>query len=251
MAKPLHSSFTLRPSVQHPRQPELTMRSPRSPDMSSLNWQQTWTRKRTIPFGKSFGAPVVAHHRDYPVVGGCVTDVSEHNEQHQQQPQAKRRMKSENSDGFDLPSAFEPPSDEQYWKKRCLQMQDVCQKTRKRMRDMEEDQRQLRRKIFELEEQLLVANQDPVTAGAVQTNSPLIKQEEVESRKKVPVSEASSSLASWEQRQPPLLVISIPTKKDHMGNCFYLTDGEGLSDDEGYDSDDYIYDEDERPRAPR
>jgi hypothetical protein len=168
----------------------------RSPSADmSSNWQTAWTRKRVITFES----------------GG----------------EQRKRIR--------LPSDFEPPSDEDYWKKRCFHMQDVCQQTRKRTRDMEEDQRQLRRRIWELEESLL-QSQSPDHTHDLEVDS---------KASKVPVSEASTTAD-----QPPVLVINVPTNKD-QNCCFYLTDGEGLSDweDDGYDSDDDDRDEDDCSRS--
>ena len=110
-------------------------------------------------------------------------------------------------------------------------MQDVCQQTRKRMREMEEDQRQLRRRILELEETLLLSQQDPAITAAAQAES---GKNDVES-KVLPVSEASSSVE--EEDPPPVLYVYVPVNKDSAGNCFYLTDAEALTDWE--DDDDY------------
>ena len=109
-----------------------------------------------------------------------------------------------------IPTDFQPPSDQDYWKKRCFHWQDVCQKSRKRVREMEEDQRQLRRRIWELEERL--SSQD--CGGNNDADS------------KVPISVASSS-----EDRPPAMVVTVPK---NIRCCFYLTDGEGLSDSDDY-----------------
>ena len=103
-----------------------------------------------------------------------------------------------------------PKSDQDYWKKRCFHWQDVCQKSRKRVREMEEDQRQLRRRIWELEERLSLQD----CGGNNDTDS------------KVPISVASSS-----EDRPPAMVVTVPK---NIRCCFYLTDGEGLSDSDDY-----------------
>mmetsp|Transcript_21160 Transcript_21160/g.50287 ORF Transcript_21160/g.50287 Transcript_21160/m.50287 type:complete len:496 (-) Transcript_21160:80-1567(-) len=55
---------------------------------------------------------------------------------------------------------FLPPQDYngggKYWKDRCIFMQTIVKDTRKQVRDLEEDQRQLRARVHELEEQLLL-----------------------------------------------------------------------------------------------
>ena len=55
---------------------------------------------------------------------------------------------------------FLPPQDYngggKYWKDRCMFMQSIVRNTRRQVHDLEEDQRQLRMKVHELEEQLLL-----------------------------------------------------------------------------------------------
>ena len=54
-----------------------------------------------------------------------------------------------------LRKEFEPPvPDQDYWKNRCFKFQSYYQTARRKIRDMEEDKRQLRKRIYELEERL-------------------------------------------------------------------------------------------------
>ena len=108
---------------------------------------------------------------------------------------------------------FEPPTDDEYWKGRCLKWQNICQRSNKRIRDMEEDQRQLRRRIHELEERLTLRNNNGSTDTS-QTNNAI-------------------SAVSPARSQPPTMVVTIPKKTED--SCFYLADCEGMSDVEDYD----------------
>ncbi|KAG7360445.1 hypothetical protein IV203_035544 [Nitzschia inconspicua] len=160
-----------------------------------------------------------------------------------------------------IPMDFDPPSDEEYWKRRCFLMQSICQDTRCRLREMEEDQRQLRRRIRELETQLLLQS-----SAATQTPSSLVASEKthiVESRdcdeedpgKLEHCLEESRDLGNQERNNARKRVsIEVPKTTDHnyrikpptllsipkdqpAASCLYLTDGEGLSDSEFMDDD--------------
>jgi hypothetical protein len=123
-----------------------------------------------------------------------------------------------------LPSDFEPPTHESYWKKRCFHWQEICQQNRKRLRDTQEDQRQLRRRIRELEDQLLVSSEQQQTTQTPHSHSEDDKED----------SPAVSQVSVVAADRPPTMV-TIP--QNHKCK-FYLTDGEALSDDEEYDGDD-------------
>lgn len=88
---------------------------------------------------------------------------------------------------------FEPPNSPTYWKERCQRFQDLCQSSRKRIREMEEDQRQLRRRIHYLEERLTG------TASKARSVTPI-----------------------------PSTIVANPTNRE----CFYMADCEGMSDSE-------------------
>jgi hypothetical protein len=92
-----------------------------------------------------------------------------------------------------LRQEFEPPTSPAYWKNRCQQFQHICQTSRTRIRDMEEDQRQLRRRIHKLEEQLTWNDASPVSPQSV-----------------------------------PAMIVTETKARD----CFYLADCEGMSDSE-------------------
>ncbi|KAG7350807.1 hypothetical protein IV203_010167 [Nitzschia inconspicua] len=164
-----------------------------------------------------------------------------------------------------IPMDFDPPSDEEYWKRRCFLMQSICQDTRCRLREMEEDQRQLRRRIHELETQLLLQS-SAATAATQTTLSPvasenthivesrdcdeedpgklehcleesrdLDNQKRYHARKRVSIDVPKTTDHNHRIKPPTLL--SIP-KDQPAASCLYLTDGEGLSDSEFMHDDD-------------
>jgi hypothetical protein len=144
-------------------------------------------------------------------------------------------------------------------------MQSICQDTRRRMRDMKEDQRQLRRRIQELEKQLLLSSCHfatstthlalaAATEGTHLVDSgeyddeeddvpnqvkPCIREESRKSNEKIhavvrkPVKVREVDRAASFVRRPinPPAFLSIP-KVQPAATCLYLTDGEGLSDSE-------------------
>jgi hypothetical protein len=157
-----------------------------------------------------------------------------------------------------IPMEFQPPSDEAYWKRRCFRMQSICQDTRRRMRDMEEDQRQLRRRIQELEKQLLLQSSfNSLTVLEEETH--IVDSRECDDDEEEEMDPGNTELrlgdargdsnervvggdsrkraslnldgdkASTRMKLPTIL--SIP-KVQPAASCFYLTDGEGLSDSE-------------------
>lgn len=73
---------------------------------------------------------------------------------------------------------FIPPQNERYWKRRCMYMQDVCRDTRSQMRNLQEDHRQLRHRVWELEEQLLQQMNHKVLVK--ETSAPAAAKEEEE-----------------------------------------------------------------------
>lgn len=159
-----------------------------------------------------------------------------------------------------------PPSADEYWKQRCFRMQFLCHDTSCRMRDMQEDSRQLRRRVQELEKHLLLQTSlsaSSQAAAAAVTTAPtgaaeseeahhdddivesregeddprqgvVVEQQAQQSQKRIQVSIESNC----DRIQPPPF-LSIP--RNHQSTaavaCFYLTDGEGLSDSEFLEED--------------
>jgi hypothetical protein len=187
VVQPLHSSFTLRPcGAGNQQQPELTFTTTTSsaPHYSSNSNNDPALRRRLSPAIRTF-APFESIERR------------------------------------NLPSEFEPPVAEDYWKKRSFQWQGICQRARKCIRVMEEDQRQLRRRIWQLEERV---SRQPTQQAAIEQNS-IDTHHPTETNNKIPVSPNSA------EGRPPALIVTVPKVKNC---CFYLTDSEGLSDSDEY-----------------
>jgi hypothetical protein len=191
-----------------------------------------------------------------------------------------------------LPVDFEPPNDENYWKRRCFIMQSICKETRSKMREMVEDSRQLRHRIHILEKQLLrqqslslaaesmTVVHDPTREGEERKISTLEAREDsngdendhrdtkrcgtrtttngddaVEQKNisgtttragtsLVPPPAAESATPRRRRTRTPPAVLTIPKHESAAASsCFYLTDGEGLSDSEFHDDDEDVYDE--------
>jgi hypothetical protein len=185
MVQPLHSSFTLRPcGAGSQQQPELTFTTTdSSAPRSSSNSKDPTLRRRLSPAIRTF-APFESIERR------------------------------------NLPSEFEPPVAEDYWKKRSFQWQGICQRARKCIRVMEEDHRQLRRRIWQLEERVSrQPTQVAIEQHSIDTHHP------TETNNKIPVSPNSAA------DRPPTLIVTVPKVRNC---CFYLTDSEGLSDSDEY-----------------
>lgn len=115
----------------------------------------------------------------------------------------------------DLRAEFEPPTSPTYWKERCLRFQDLCQSSRKRLREMEEDQRQLRKRIYQLEKRL---------TSSYSFNPPSSKK--IRSVTPSPGEEKGSVVAS--DSGIPTMIVAHTNKWE----CFYMADCEGMSDSE-------------------
>lgn len=255
MVQPLHSSFTLRPRDVGKR-PELTLRETRS-DPSGFRWETPHTptedsqeahhvvdeeanyeRKRYVFTSPSKNVtrvccPSDAHHCSY-----------RHGHKHAYQQQRQIHPGSSRGDPS-LPPEFQPPADEEYWKKRCFQWQSICQNTRKRMRDMEEDQRQLRRRIWQLEDAMLHLEQKENQELPKTDGERVGKQdgnEDAEAVTKTTADEESNCIPS----EVPSVIIISPSRNA----CFYLTDSEGLSEPEDY-TDDFLEGDEENDQDSR
>jgi len=117
-------------------------------------------------------------------------------------------------------------------------MQNFCDESEARLRDAEEDQRQLRQRIRELEEQLLLQASGSVNSEAISNN----KDNAVTNGDKDIGSAVDGGNSNGEndnrdvrKAAPPALVIEIKDINQAVSSCFYMTDGEGLN--ESYDMD--------------
>ncbi|CAJ1964951.1 unnamed protein product [Cylindrotheca closterium] len=113
----------------------------------------------------------------------------------------------------ELRAEFEPPSSPAYWKERCHRFQDLCQSSRKRIREMEEDQRQLRRRIHYLEERL--------TSSSSSSNA------QPKKVRSVTPCQGEDDKAG-DTCGVPSMIVADTNKRE----CFYMADCEGMSDSE-------------------
>lgn len=120
---------------------------------------------------------------------------------------------------------FEPPTSPAYWKERCQRFQLMCQSSRKRLREMEEDQRQLRRRIHSLEDRLTSSS------AAFHSDKNIKKNQRVRSVTPNPGAEkaAATAIAAAPQSVPSMIIVADPASKRE---CFYMADCEGMSDSE-------------------
>eukprot|EP00536_Pseudo-nitzschia_multiseries_P005648 jgi/Psemu1/303492/fgenesh1_kg.108_\ len=145
-----------------------------------------------------------------------------------------------------------------HWKTRCLGMQDMFDNSQARLREAEEDQRQLRQRIRELEEQLLLQSSSRKKGSLIGKEEDEVKnvQEAVKTgdweddnniegqNNRVALNHLGGNDAllkedinrkNRKERHLPALVVEIKENHQAVSSCFYLTDGEGLN--ESYDQD--------------
>ena len=175
MSQPLHHSFILRPAA-------------RAPVTSSYPHEDT-RRRQIIP-----PEPPRPH---LTLLRNKTLTSPPHWSRRRQCPKPTQLLDKFNHDNDALPSDFMPPTSPTYWKERCQRFQQLCQTSRKRIREMEEDQRQLRRRIHYLEERLT----STTTSG------------EKKARSVTPI---------------PSTIVATPQHRE----CFYMADCEGMSDSE-------------------
>mmetsp|Transcript_19672 Transcript_19672/g.35443 ORF Transcript_19672/g.35443 Transcript_19672/m.35443 type:complete len:259 (-) Transcript_19672:46-822(-) len=244
----LNTSFTLRPSSDEKDRVELTFR-PRTVVVNrvsfvgSLRKQQHCQEERALKRQRLFVDRSLYPSKRDGRRAATATFIEE--------PSKIRR----------IPIEFEPPSDEAYWKRRCFRMQAICKETRSRMREMEEDQRQLRRRIQELETQLLLQSDASLTKtntttaeddgedeeglGSSTKRQGEPQREDGDMRRETTTTTTTPPDRSSNRTPPAILAIpNVPS----TSSCFYLTDGEGLSDSELHeeeDMDEHLDDDDE------
>lgn len=150
-------------------------------------------------------------------------------------PIIRRRVSTEYPSRHRI-SAGSIVSESNYWKNRCLGMQNFCDESKIRLEESEEDQRQLRRRIRELEEQLLLqtsrSNSTSVVSMEGDANNDGTLAEGKNTRGDA-AEKPDDDMDCTESKKeaPPALVIEI--KDNAVSSCFYMTDGEGLN--ESYD----------------
>ena len=153
-----------------------------------------------------------------------------------------------------IPFEFEPPSREEYWKQRCWRMQNLYYGSRSQIRDMKEDQRQMLRRIHELEKHILLQSSNSKSAEKEENDANSLTMDdsreyeeedprqnaEPEQRVRSHTNSAREEKTSSKSRGGLPAFLSIP-KCMPAAACFYLTDGEGLSDSELLDEKDDGY----------
>ncbi|VEU35973.1 unnamed protein product [Pseudo-nitzschia multistriata] len=272
MANPfINSSFTLRPSMNNRDIPELTLRQT---EVSRIPMERTETKEgrsfkrqrlfmdRFMSTAFPFGYRYSCNDVDYSYDDQYLSD-----EENGVPLTTRRRVSSRltscrrisdisigsSSNGMNI-------SEADYWKTRCLDVQDTFENAQARLREAEEDQRQLRQRVRELEEQLLLQS----SSGNSNSNGGIGNEdyeagnteETFETRDR----DASSNIEgknnriapkhlgkddgqcaedtgrkNKKERPLPALVVEIKENHQAVSSCFYLTDGEGLN--ESYDQE--------------
>ena len=132
-----------------------------------------------------------------------------------------------------IAQAFIPPT--QDYRKKAEFWQGISRKQKQQILNLEMDARQLRRRLWELEEQVVwwaSSARGHVLAGEGQgdddnAEGELAQPYSATSEEAQPISPSTN-----QTEKPPLYIITQPRKC-----CFYLTDGEGLSEDDYDDND--------------
>jgi len=270
MANPfINSSFTLRPSTNDRDKPELTLRQTEASRIRIPKGETTsasgaicnkggrvFKRQRLFMDRQSLSTTFAQSlsfrfDGDYDYGQGRISDDQDQDqyiseEEYEYDTPIIRRRVSSN----DFPSRMSSTSmnmsmsvgvsEGDYWKTRCLRMQDVCDETRNCLRESEEDQRQLRQRVRELEEQLLIHASVTHPTTPVDANSSDVSKGEGEGEgegegdiSKRGDGGTGNAEGSKKKRVFPSLVVEIKENHQAVSSCFYLTDGEGLS--ESYD----------------
>jgi hypothetical protein len=239
MANPfINSSFTLRPSTNDRDKPELTLRQTA---VSRIPNETTATGNRSKG-GRAFKRQRLFMDRWFD----CNDDDYYGNDEDQyisedeyDTPIIRRRVSSELFPFGHRISAGLSVSEDNYWKSRCLGMQNFCDESKTRLRESEEDQRQLRQRIRALEEQLLLQ-----TCGSSNNNNFAISIDEAdatndgnladrdrETDNNVVEGKNNRGECNGKKKQaPPALVVEIKENHQAVSSCFYLTDSEGLNE---------------------
>ena len=236
----INSSFTLRPSTNDRDKPELTLRQtevsriPRDAGVTSdcMRGGRAFKRQRLF-MDRSLSTTLCRGSRfdydDDKYYGYSDRYISE--DEYDNTITIHRRVSNEFPSRHRI-SGNSCVSESTYWKSRCLGMQNFCDDSQNRLREAEEDQRQLRQRVRELEEQLLLQ-----TSGQSKENSD--SDNIVVQGKKNGVDDVKCvkeiKCTDKEKSAPPTHVIEIKENHKAFSSCFYLTDGEGLN--ESYELD--------------
>mmetsp|Transcript_19260 Transcript_19260/g.41866 ORF Transcript_19260/g.41866 Transcript_19260/m.41866 type:complete len:312 (-) Transcript_19260:121-1056(-) len=277
MANPfINSSFTLRPSRNDRDIPELTLRQTeesRIPKDTTAGIKEGRAFKRQRLFMNRFISttfPIGCRYNCYDGVYSNDDQYISDEEEYAEASIIRRRVSTEfpsrdritRSHSSSSSCMGTNVSEADYWKTRCLGMQDMVDDSQARLGEAEEDQRQLRQRIRELEEQLLLQS-SPGNANSSNINSCIGKEEgkvnNIDEAFKTRDKDTDSNIEGNnnkfalkcmgeddaqriedvnrknKKRSPPALVVEIKENHQVVSSCFYLTDGEGLN--ESYDQD--------------
>ena len=273
MAFPLNSSFTLHPSgnqTSHTGTFAPQVLQMRQEDEQHFNEIRFIKRRLFHEAASSAVAPFesVVQRRDLPSTGSMIRSTSQyhsnpqqtsthhHHHHYQQYPNPRHPRQDEWQR-----AAFEPPitSTQDLHKRRCIQLNYAYNHSRQQMREMKEDQRQMKARINELEDQLLraqngdrndslihsdsMSSQSTVKARSSSSDLFVVSKDENETTllasAVAAVTRQESPLKEEQERKPPA-IISI---RKGGGVRLFFTDNEALSDDEGEDDDDIVDDE--------
>jgi hypothetical protein len=189
-----------------------------------------------------------------PMIRSANQQSSTHHHHHHQYQQYPNRRYSPTRDEWQR-AAFEPPitSTRDLHKRRCIQLHYAYNHSRQQMREMKEDQRQMKTRITELEDQLLRAQSgnrnrsftdtDSMSSGSTVKARSSSSDLYVVSKDGNETSLLASAVAAVtrqespeekeQERKPPAMI----TIRKGGGVRLFFTDSEALSEDEGDDED--------------
>ena len=278
----INSSFTLRPSMNDRDVPELTFRQTeesRIPKDTTAGIKEGRASKRQRLFMDRFISSTFPIGCRYNCYDGVYSNDDQYISDEEEYADASiiRRRGSTKFPSRDRITRSHSSSsscmgmnvsEADYWKTRCIGMQDVVDDSQARLGEAEEDQRQLRQRIRELEEQLLLQSSSGNTnssnicsgigkeKGEINNIDEALKTRDKDTDSNMEGNDNKFALKCMgeddaqciedvnrknkKKRSLPALVVEIKENHQVVSSCFYLTDGEGLN--ESYDQD--IEDED-------
>ena len=231
----INSSFTLRPSTNDRDRPELTLRQT---EVSRIPRETTVT-SHCGKWGRAFKRQRLFMDRSQSTIENSYYAKEDQyiSEDDYNTPIIRRRVSCEFPSRHRIcPSSS--VSESNYWKTRCLGMQTFCHVSKNRLLDAEEDQRQLRQRIRELEEQLLLqtsrsnGNSVVSTDEGDATNHKILPDVEESIHRGDAAERPDEDMACTDNKEsgPPTIVIEIKENHQAISSCLYMTDGEGLND---------------------